>query len=566
MTPTVFTALLISFGAASDYDAELSTLQMEDVGCEQKNKESSDGLNLMTSMLMREINEFGMGKNQFNKCYVNHVFNAFSKTFFKLFADGFNDYFESAKLENITIGSDTFHHIFAGINENEQNLDYALLQSIVYSVCHQMVRVHQINLADLVLEDLMVIFGLNEDYLSASKLMESVLTDPLIDTQVVNEQIGLYRDLFAGVGFEIFEKILDDIENLSLLKVIFLEVMPLSTVSPGDALFLLFGVHDQNEELFHDLTGCIDPMIQKYFVRYCNDQDFKSAIKLLLDSNIKMNHTDSDSIYDSQYLKLFEGKDIAYFNQIYHFLYDLHNANYNGNRIEDLLLFTFSDIMCNIYKVPPNTDTHRILCKFIFDPRYYKNFDDSEKIPFAVQLAFDLNIFVNDESCYFGHFVTLLNGSDVDEFNNVLNFLYLHFDHINLPKKIDQMVIFLFDYIVPVNDFEPNMASFRILQNLCHLSRKFNSNALMIYFESVSYPQRTITFSDRIWRIMLRIKDVDTGKRSIGYQNYIEKIPVDKRILGVDPLTPNPTKLLTKRNWDHKMREWRLKLHKYDEY
>ncbi|VEN60770.1 unnamed protein product [Callosobruchus maculatus] len=61
-----------------------------------------------------------------------------------------------------------------------------------------------------------------------------------------------------------------------------------------------------------------------------------------------------------------------------------------------------------------------------------------------------------------------------------------------------------------------------------------------------------------------RQKQIDYGKNTIGYDNYIKKIPKDKRTQE-DPQTPNKYVKYSRRAWDGLIRKWRLQLHKYDE-
>nr|CAH7750196.1 unnamed protein product [Callosobruchus chinensis] len=61
-----------------------------------------------------------------------------------------------------------------------------------------------------------------------------------------------------------------------------------------------------------------------------------------------------------------------------------------------------------------------------------------------------------------------------------------------------------------------------------------------------------------------RQKQIDYGKNTIGYDNYIKKIPKDKRT-PEDPQTPNKYMKYSRRAWDGLIRKWRLQLHKYDE-
>ena len=60
-----------------------------------------------------------------------------------------------------------------------------------------------------------------------------------------------------------------------------------------------------------------------------------------------------------------------------------------------------------------------------------------------------------------------------------------------------------------------------------------------------------------------RQKQIDYGKNTIGYQNYITLIPKEKRGKK-DPHTPNKFGKFARRSFDSMIRVWRMKLHAYD--
>lgn len=69
-------------------------------------------------------------------------------------------------------------------------------------------------------------------------------------------------------------------------------------------------------------------------------------------------------------------------------------------------------------------------------------------------------------------------------------------------------------------------------------------------------------------RIYQRLKQIGIGKETIGYRNYIRCIPHHER----DhcpcedlPRTPRVTDGSSKRVWDLQLRQWRRKLHRWDE-
>ncbi|KAJ8940679.1 hypothetical protein NQ318_017729 [Aromia moschata] len=57
-----------------------------------------------------------------------------------------------------------------------------------------------------------------------------------------------------------------------------------------------------------------------------------------------------------------------------------------------------------------------------------------------------------------------------------------------------------------------------------------------------------------------RQKQIDFGKNTVGYDNYLKLIPRTPD----DPRTPNKFDKYSRRGWDGLIKQWRLKLHKYD--
>lgn len=64
-------------------------------------------------------------------------------------------------------------------------------------------------------------------------------------------------------------------------------------------------------------------------------------------------------------------------------------------------------------------------------------------------------------------------------------------------------------------------------------------------------------------RLRQRQRQIDYGKNTVGYQRYMEMIPMEKRTKD-HPWTPMKEQKCSKRSWDGQIRKWRKLLHCYD--
>ncbi|OQS01637.1 hypothetical protein ACHHYP_00527 [Achlya hypogyna] len=65
-------------------------------------------------------------------------------------------------------------------------------------------------------------------------------------------------------------------------------------------------------------------------------------------------------------------------------------------------------------------------------------------------------------------------------------------------------------------------------------------------------------------KLAQRQKQIDYGKNTIGYDRYLQLVPVSERKRNIHPSTPDKTQMMSKRAWDGRLRVWRAALHAFD--
>lgn len=72
--------------------------------------------------------------------------------------------------------------------------------------------------------------------------------------------------------------------------------------------------------------------------------------------------------------------------------------------------------------------------------------------------------------------------------------------------------------------------------------------------------------SEKCWekRERIRRKQIEIGKSTEGYKKYISSIAPSERRTGIDPITPDASRRISKRTFDAEMRVWRKALHDFE--
>lgn len=75
--------------------------------------------------------------------------------------------------------------------------------------------------------------------------------------------------------------------------------------------------------------------------------------------------------------------------------------------------------------------------------------------------------------------------------------------------------------------------------------------------------RRAVEFETDPAVIERRQKHIDYGKNTIGYHNYVQRVPKHKRARN-DPRTPDKFLKFSRRSWDQQIRLWRIRMHDWD--
>ncbi|CAH0555688.1 unnamed protein product [Brassicogethes aeneus] len=76
-------------------------------------------------------------------------------------------------------------------------------------------------------------------------------------------------------------------------------------------------------------------------------------------------------------------------------------------------------------------------------------------------------------------------------------------------------------------------------------------------------PKKSVNLESDVEVLKRRQKQIDFGKNTLGYEAYLEMVPRGSRS-SEDPQTPNKNVKYSRRAWDGLIKQWRVRLHKYD--
>ncbi|KAL1490272.1 hypothetical protein ABEB36_012994 [Hypothenemus hampei] len=81
--------------------------------------------------------------------------------------------------------------------------------------------------------------------------------------------------------------------------------------------------------------------------------------------------------------------------------------------------------------------------------------------------------------------------------------------------------------------------------------------------KSIVFKKKTFEMETDPVVIARRQKQIEYGKNTIGYENYLKLVPKNKRSRE-DPKTPPKCGKYSRRGWEGLIKKWRINLHKYD--
>ncbi|CAG9786788.1 unnamed protein product [Diatraea saccharalis] len=92
---------------------------------------------------------------------------------------------------------------------------------------------------------------------------------------------------------------------------------------------------------------------------------------------------------------------------------------------------------------------------------------------------------------------------------------------------------------------------------------KYHSNSDSDSTKSNHPSRKPIELETDIAILQRRQKQIDYGKNTVGYHNYLQQVPMDSRTKD-HPKTPDKYTKYSRRSWDTLIKMWRKKLHEYD--